>query len=304
MHNVYLKKYKKGIIVYGNTRDIKDELTSLGGKWVPSLHGWIFKPNSKDIILSSIPGVIIQDEEYMLELEPISSMYELKKLNKPQLETLLTIFSKKCPKLFEQSVKTVYPILYFLYKIKNNVISNISKMYPFISSYEITMNPSMKRNLIRINNNQIELSSFFLLNPKTTEYDCNDILLHGVAHAINDELHKNLPKQDRPKSYEHDESWKEIALNIGCTGNICRPDKFAKDSSGKVIKNKIDKSGPKYTLHCTHETEKCDPEFRKCKRKDIFYCKKHKLPRRIEQHYFGGEENDIETCMPIDGLPE
>jgi len=40
--DVYWSSYKKSIIVYGNTRPIKEHIKKAGGKWNNKLKGWIF----------------------------------------------------------------------------------------------------------------------------------------------------------------------------------------------------------------------------------------------------------------------
>ena len=40
--DVYWSSYKKSIIVYGNTRPIKENIKKAGGKWNSKLSGWVF----------------------------------------------------------------------------------------------------------------------------------------------------------------------------------------------------------------------------------------------------------------------
>ena len=47
--NINIKNHNdKSFLVYGDTKQVKEELKKLGGKWNPHLHGWIFSNTHKD----------------------------------------------------------------------------------------------------------------------------------------------------------------------------------------------------------------------------------------------------------------
>tara|TARA_Y100000389_G_scaffold125562_1_gene122962 strand:+ start:3852 stop:4166 length:315 start_codon:yes stop_codon:yes gene_type:complete len=59
--DVYWSSYKKSIIVYGNTRPIKEHIKKAGGKWNSKLIGWIFyKPKFE----SWNPGIKNVEKEF------------------------------------------------------------------------------------------------------------------------------------------------------------------------------------------------------------------------------------------------
>ena len=56
--------YKKAVLVTG-AFDVKDELKSLGGKYVHTLQGWVFSKKRRDAVISrlqSLQGVDVVDE--------------------------------------------------------------------------------------------------------------------------------------------------------------------------------------------------------------------------------------------------
>lgn len=50
----HVEMYGKGVVVKGDTREIKDDLKGLGGKWNPKLVGWMFPGSKKDTILQAL----------------------------------------------------------------------------------------------------------------------------------------------------------------------------------------------------------------------------------------------------------
>ena len=59
--DVSWSSYKKSIIVYGNTRPIKEHIKKAGGKWNNKLKGWIFyKPKFE----SWNPGINNVEKEF------------------------------------------------------------------------------------------------------------------------------------------------------------------------------------------------------------------------------------------------
>lgn len=48
--DVYWTGYKNSILIYGNTRPVKEHLKKVGGKWNNKLKGWIFyKPKFESL---------------------------------------------------------------------------------------------------------------------------------------------------------------------------------------------------------------------------------------------------------------
>lgn len=58
----------------------------------------------------------------------------------------------------------------------------------------------------------ISLSIHFVENPKTTWHHLTDILLHEIAHALTPDTETH-----------HDETWRDMAKSIGCSGNPYAP---------------------------------------------------------------------------------
>tara|TARA_B100001093_G_scaffold500892_1_gene551876 strand:- start:349 stop:663 length:315 start_codon:yes stop_codon:yes gene_type:complete len=59
--DVSWSSYKKSIIVYGNTRPIKEHIKKAGGKWNNKLKGWIFYKPKFD---SWNPGINNVEKEF------------------------------------------------------------------------------------------------------------------------------------------------------------------------------------------------------------------------------------------------
>jgi hypothetical protein len=59
--DVSWSSYKKSIIVYGNTRPIKEHIKKAGGKWNNKLKGWIFYKPKFD---SWNPGIKNVEKEF------------------------------------------------------------------------------------------------------------------------------------------------------------------------------------------------------------------------------------------------
>ena len=59
--DVSWSNYKKSIIVYGNTRPIKEHIKKAGGKWNNKLKGWIFYKPKFD---SWNPGINNVEKEF------------------------------------------------------------------------------------------------------------------------------------------------------------------------------------------------------------------------------------------------
>ena len=47
-NSLELKEHGKGLLVTGDTKSCKDDLKSLGGKWNPTLNGWVYSPNRRE----------------------------------------------------------------------------------------------------------------------------------------------------------------------------------------------------------------------------------------------------------------
>ena len=45
-----LSDYKKGLLLVGDTKSHTEKLKDLKGKWVPSLHGWVFSPKRREAV--------------------------------------------------------------------------------------------------------------------------------------------------------------------------------------------------------------------------------------------------------------
>lgn len=59
--DVYWSSYMKSIVVYGNTRPIKEHIKKAGGKWNTKLKGWIFYKPKFD---SWNPGIKNVEKEF------------------------------------------------------------------------------------------------------------------------------------------------------------------------------------------------------------------------------------------------
>jgi len=59
--DVYWSSYKKSIVVYGNTRPIKEHIKKACGKWNTKLKGWIFYKPKFD---SWNPGIKNVEKEF------------------------------------------------------------------------------------------------------------------------------------------------------------------------------------------------------------------------------------------------
>ena len=79
---IYVEDYsEKSFVVYGNTKEYKEEIKNLGGKWNSNLRnekvGWIFSKSKKDKVLSylddkKIPYLVKSDlsDDEMLDETP------------------------------------------------------------------------------------------------------------------------------------------------------------------------------------------------------------------------------------------
>jgi predicted SprT family Zn-dependent metalloprotease len=65
----------------------------------------------------------------------------------------------------------------------------------------------------RFTKKRIELSEVFAL--KASQKDLLNTILHEIAHAL------------AGKSHDHDKTWKDIAIRVGCDGKRCHTIKFA-----------------------------------------------------------------------------
>jgi hypothetical protein len=69
MKVVNMEKYKRGILVTGETFSIKNTLSENGGKWNRTLGGWVFTNSHLSEVIDAIRDVIREYEDMGLVIE-------------------------------------------------------------------------------------------------------------------------------------------------------------------------------------------------------------------------------------------
>lgn len=73
--DLLFQSHKKGILATGNTKEHKDKLKKYGGKWNPSLRGWVFTlqegRRAAEKMKKKVEHVIVMDNIY--QDTPVSS---------------------------------------------------------------------------------------------------------------------------------------------------------------------------------------------------------------------------------------
>lgn len=87
-------------------------------------------------------------------------------------------------------------------KLKNKYCPTLDIIFSFNNS-------KTKTGVCYDNPTEIQLSKYFLKSPIATPAKIRDVILHELAHAIVGVHH------------QHNDIWKNVALEIGCSGQVC-----------------------------------------------------------------------------------
>ena len=103
---------------------------------------------------------------------------------------------------------------------------------------------------------KIFISNFLLDNPIISDEDVKDVILHEIAHILAGFTEK------------HSEIWKNIALKIGCSGNV-------------TCKNFTNKNHYNYIINCHKGCKNYYVRLNNKYRIKLNYCRKHKQVLKI-----------------------
>lgn len=100
----------------------------------------------------------------------------------------------------------------------------------------------------------IEISIFFLKSSKIKDTDVEDTVLHEISHAI------------AGWDAAHGPEWKDVALSLGCSGNVCS-------------EHFLEKHDYRYTLRCGKGCRK----YVNRRTKKLMVCSKHRCAYMLQK---------------------
>lgn len=219
--NITLSEYSdKAIAVRGDTKSHKDQLKTLGGRWNPKLKdgaGWIFPKTKKSIVENYLKtGKTIKETEEETsesdsDVSPIMEAITIKEIKVP--------IAKSDSDWNDPKFRLTHI---------NAVWVNISKQYGLVNwKFSLSGKMTSSGGICYCSKKHIALSKIMVNHPKTTRHDAENTLLHEVAHAI-DNIRNGVRRGANGRRQGHDNVWKKIAVEIGCSGDRCHAMEFAK----------------------------------------------------------------------------
>jgi len=134
-HNISIYKYKRGILVVGDTKEIKDQLKALKGVWNKPLNGWIF-PKDKLSQLKELFQSESHEHEDQSDTKDIDIMRHITELEKDDLIEYVDrkVIPIRLQKVFENTDSKNWRYIAEIYV--NNPKLDISEISEFLKQHD------------------------------------------------------------------------------------------------------------------------------------------------------------------------